>query len=76
MKIDSSSTVDASSKVGKRVNQVLQKAVKRPSGKEPDRLLQLQARIRDLESRGFIKRQKFTAPTTGDFERKMINRKR
>ena len=33
-------------------------------------IARLQSRIRDLESRGFIKRQEFSSPTTGDFERR------
>lgn len=69
MSTRSSSTVAATSEIAQLVSRALQVAAETISEDRADHIARLQERIRDLESRGFIKRQVFSAPATGQFER-------
>ena len=72
MTTHSSSTVVATSDVPERITAALRKVTEDRSDKQ---IARIQARIKDLEARGFIKRQEYSAPTTVDFERTIIHRK-
>lgn len=76
MTTDSSSTVAATSDLKERVGRTLREATERITNERAGHIARLQSRIRDLESRGFIKRQEFSAPTTGDFERRFAYTKK
>lgn len=67
-----SSTIDAISEVSERINGALRAKTESQSDEQVARVSRIIVRIRDLESRGFIKRQKYSVPTTGDFERKLL----
>lgn len=71
MTTDSSSTTDDGSEIVSRVSDALSKAQKSRCAADAERLAKLLARIRDLESRGFIRRQRYYAPTTVEFERRV-----
>ena len=75
MTTHSSSTAVATSEISKRVAGALREATERRSDEEAARIERLRARIEDLESRGFIKRQEYSSPSTGDFERIILHRK-
>jgi hypothetical protein len=68
----SSSTIAATSDVTSRVTAALREKVESQSTEQAARISRVVVRIKDLEARGFIKRQQFSAPTTGDFERKLL----
>ncbi len=69
MTTHSSSIVVATSDISDRVSGAVRKASEVRSNDQVARVERLRARINDLEARGFIKRQVFSSPTTGDFER-------
>lgn len=66
----SSSTTDVGSEIASRVSDALSKARESRSAADAERLSVLLARIRNLESRGFIRRQRYYAPTTVELERR------
>ncbi len=70
MTTHSSSTTGDSSEVAMRVVEALEGATSGRSRRDLEKVAEVLDRIRDLESRGFIRRQKFVAPTTLEFERK------
>ena len=70
MDINYSCTVDDSSNLVKKVHEAVRDAIENISDERVVRVSRIQERIRDLESRGFLKRQEFKAPTTGEFERR------
>lgn len=72
MTTDSSSTA-AAIEISERVTGAVRKTVETQSAESIVRVERLRARINDLEARGFIKRQSYSAPTTGDFERVIIH---
>jgi hypothetical protein len=59
-----------------RVTRSVREATEVLSDERAAHISRLQSRIRDLESRGFIKRQEYKSPTTGDFERRFSYIKR
>ena len=75
MKPPSSSTVADTSDVAARVAGALRRSTEGQDSEKIARSARLSARIKDLESRGFIRRQSFSAPTTGDFEKLLLCRK-
>lgn len=76
MTTHSSSTVAVPSDIAARVcGAVRQTAEGRPT-EEAARIGRLRQRIQSLESRGFIRRQQFSAPTTADFEKLMLCKER
>jgi BMFP domain-containing protein YqiC len=62
------------SEIVAKVTGALGKTVAAQTREQAARVTHLRARIQDLESRGSIRRQEFSAPTTGHFERLMVNR--
>jgi hypothetical protein len=72
MTANSSSTIAVTSEIVEKVAGALRKTVEAQSSEQVARVARLRTRINDLESRGFIRRQKFSAPTTGDFEKLLI----
>jgi hypothetical protein len=75
MPTHSSFTADASSKLSDRVAKVLRKAVQGLPEERAERIKSIQERIRDLDSRGFLKREQFKSLTTGEFERRFASMK-
>lgn len=72
MTANSSSTTAVTSEIVEKVAGALRKTVEAQSSEQVARVARLRTRINDLESRGFIRRQEFSAPTTGDFEKFLI----
>ena len=70
MTTHSSSIVADTSEIAESVNRALREATDVLSDERAAHLSRLRGRIRDLERRGFIKRQEFKSPTTGEFERR------
>lgn len=70
MSTQSSSIADATSNVAEQVARVLRSAIDALPDERAARTQRVLARIRNLESRGFIKRQKFCTATTEQFERR------
>ena len=62
-------TADATSEVSDKVQKAVRKAVQGLPEERAERIRSIQERIRDLESRGFLKREQFKSLTTGEFER-------
>lgn len=58
------------SNVVERVSKIIHETTEALSEDRATRISRLKNQIQDLESRGFLKRQEFKAPTTGDFERR------
>ncbi len=54
-----------------RVTDAIRQASENRSNEKLARISRVRIRIKDLEARGFIKRQEFYAPTTADFERRL-----
>jgi hypothetical protein len=75
MTTNSSSTAAATSDLAARVSGAVRQTAEGRSTEEAARIGRLRQRIQSLESRGFIRRQQFSAPTTGDFERLMLCKK-
>lgn len=71
----SSSTAEYSSNVSERVATTLRKVAASQSDARIARIERVRIQIKDLETRGFIKRQVFASPTTSDFERMAYLRK-
>lgn len=55
--------------IDNKVKEAIYETTKAMQNDRAVRISRLQGRIRDLESRGFIKRQEFKSLTTGEFER-------
>lgn len=72
MTIHSTSTTVADSDISSRIIIALREKAQSQTPGQAERVARVVAKIRDLEARGFLNRQKFSAPTTGDFERKFI----
>jgi hypothetical protein len=72
MNTRSSSTAAATSDVAQRVSRAVRDASEGRSDEQTARITRLITRIQELESRGFIRRQTYSAPTTGDFERGLV----
>ena len=72
MNTNSSFTVVATSELLERVGRAIAVANGKIGDARTSRIVQLQGRIRHLESRGFIKRQEFRSPSTGEFEQKLV----
>jgi hypothetical protein len=58
------------------VAEVVRKTAEDHTSADAARIGRLRLRIQSLESRGFIRRQQFSAPTTGDFEKLMLCKER
>ena len=71
MEYHHSYTVEIISDMTEKVSAVIQKGLSSMTADRSDHLGRLLSKIADLESRGFIKRQRYYAPTTADFERSL-----
>jgi len=76
MSSHSSSTTDDTSEVGNRVIDAVTREVVGRSSADNKKIGELITRIRDLELRGFIRRQKYRSPTSIEFERSVQLSKR
>lgn len=76
MTSDSSFTADVISETTpERLSSVLRKATEDRSDEQIARIERVQKKIKDLEARSLIKRQEYSAPTTGYFERIILHKK-
>ena len=75
MTTHSSSTAAAPSDIAARVCGAVRRTAEGRSTDETARIGRLRQRIQSLESRGFIRRQQFSSPTTADFEKLMLCKK-
>lgn len=70
----SSSTTDVTSEICKRLCEAADRSRQSISEEQSKRLAALIDRIKSLDSRGFIRRQTYSAPTSIDFQRQMLGR--
>lgn len=68
----SSSTAAVTSDIAVRVVGIVRETVEGRSSEDAAHIGRLRQRIQSLEARGFIRRQQFSAPTTGDFEKLLL----
>jgi hypothetical protein len=76
MTANSSSTIAVTSEIVEKVAGALRETIEAQTSEQVARVARLRTRIQDLESRGFIRRQEFSAPSTGDFEKLLVYKTR
>ena len=72
----SSSTADSTSDIADRICRAIRDSIEQRPYERAAHLERLMTRIKDLEARGFIKRQQYSRRTTAEFEREFYRKNR